>query len=182
MKSFKNFYLNTDTDHTKNDEKWMKLALNEAELAMKNGEVPIASILVSNNKELSRSQTMVRRAKNPTAHGELFALLKVTDKILNAERPLIIYTTLEPCLMCLGATMQANIDEIVFGMKASPDGGVRYQEDIKKKGQKSPSIRGGVLEAECLALMKRIPSELSDDYVKKIISYYDDNKINRKEE
>ena len=56
------------------------------------------------------------------------------------------------------------------------------QEDIKKKGQKSPSIRGGVLEAECLALMRRLPSELSDDYVKKIISYYDDNKINRKEE
>lgn len=162
------------------DEKWMNLALDEARLAMKNGEIPIAAILVSGGKELSRSQTMVSRKGTLAAHGELFALLEANGKLWAAEHPLIIYTTLEPCLMCVGAAMQVGVDEIVFGMEAAPDGGARYQEAIAKGGQKVPVVRGGVLEAECLTLMRRLPIELPSQpavgYVKAMLAYYDGRK------
>jgi tRNA(adenine34) deaminase len=162
------------------DKKWMTLALGEAALALKNGEIPVASILVSAGKELSRSQTMVSRKGTLAAHGELFAILEANGKLWAAEHPLVIYTTLEPCLMCVGAAMQVGVDEIVFGMEAAPDGGARYQEAIAKGGQKPPVVRGGVLEAECVALMRRLPIELPKqpavDYVRAMLAHYDARK------
>jgi tRNA(adenine34) deaminase len=139
------------------DEHWMKLAVEEAEKAMQNGEIPVAAILVADGKELSRSQTMVSRKGTMAAHGELFALLEANGKIWSAPHPLVIYTNLEPCLMCVGAAMQVGVDEIVFGMRAAPDGGERYTNAIAEGGQKPPKIRGGVLEMETVALMRQLP-------------------------
>lgn len=162
---------------TEQDIRWMSLALQEAELAMANGEIPVASILVSNGAELSRSQTMVARKGTLAAHGELFALLEANGKLWTAAHPLVIYTNLEPCLMCVGAAMQVGVDEIVFGMRASPDGAARYVEPIKAGGQGAPNIRGGVLEAESVALMRRLPIENPTqgavEYVKEMLRSYD---------
>jgi tRNA(adenine34) deaminase len=147
---------------------------------MKNGEIPVACILVAGGQELSRSQTMVSRKGTLAAHGELFSLLEANGKLWTAAHPLVIYTTLEPCLMCVGAAMQVGVDEIVFGMEAAPDGGARYQEAISRGGQKPPTIRGGVLEAECLSLMRRLPVENPTqpavEYVKAMIAHYDQRK------
>src|SRR5687768_15136887 len=94
-------------------EYWMNLALEEAEKAMQNGEIPVAAILVSDNQELERSQTLVARKGTLAAHAELFTLLNANGRIYSAKHPLVIYTTLEPCLMCLGAAMQVGVDQIV---------------------------------------------------------------------
>lgn len=158
------------------DEKWMRLAVEEARNAMQNGEIPVAAILVANGEELSRSQTMVSRKGSMAAHGELFAILAANGKVWSAAHPLVIYTNLEPCLMCVGAAMQVGVDEIVFGMYASPDGGARYADAIAEGGQKPPTIRGGVLEMETVALMRELahvnPAQPALPYVQEMLVQY----------
>jgi tRNA(adenine34) deaminase len=160
----------------KTDNDWMQLALTEAEKAMEFAEIPVASILVGGDKEITRSQTMVRRKGSIAAHGELFALLEAKGQIWSADRPLVIYTTLEPCLMCLGACIQAGVDKVVYGMKAAPDGGARFVSDITKGGQTSPEVVGGLMEEKSLDLMKRFlelhPSSPAIPYVKAMIEAY----------
>jgi tRNA(adenine34) deaminase len=158
------------------DEHWMRIALAEAQQAMDNGEIPVAAVLVANGKELSRSQTMVSRKGTLAAHGELFSLLNANGALWSAEHPLVIYTNLEPCLMCVGAAMQVGVDEIVFGMRASPDGGARYAKAIEDGGQKAPKMRGGVLEMETVALMRRLahvnPKQPALPYVLEMLESY----------
>ena len=157
-------------------EYWMKEALREAERAMANGEIPVAAILVSSGIELTRAQTQVFRQKSIVAHGEYFALLQASTAVWTAKRPLIIYSTLEPCLMCLGASMQAGVDEIVFAMDAAPDGGARYADEIVKGGQKPPKIVAHCLESESVALMRRLlvenPQQPAIPYVKEMLLKY----------
>lgn len=164
------------SNFNKSDNDWMKIALGEAEKAMDFAEIPVATILVAGDKELTRSQTMVRRKESITAHGELFALLEAKGQIWSAGRPLVIYTTLEPCLMCLGACIQAGVDKIIFGMKAAPDGGARYVADIAKGGQTPPEVIGGLMENESVALMEKFtklhPNSPAIPYVKAMLAAY----------
>lgn len=162
---------------TKSHEYWMRLVLEEAEKAMQEGEIPVATILVSNGREITRAQTQVSRRDVLAAHGELFAILDAAGKLWTAEHPLVIYTNLEPCLMCLGAAMQVGVDEIVYGMKAAPDGGTRFVAAIREGGQTPPKVTAGVLEDECVALMRRLPEvhpeHLAIDYVRAMLAVYD---------
>lgn len=156
------------------DEYWMHKALKEARNAMSEGELPIAAILVSGENEmLTRAQTQTGRRKSMVAHGELFALLDAREKVFTAEHPLTIYTTLEPCLMCIGAAMQCQIDEIVYAMPADPDGGSRFISAIIEGGQKPPEIRGNVLIEEEVSLMRQFikenPNHFGIDYVKALL-------------
>lgn len=163
-----------------NHDYWMRLALDEAEKAMSFGEIPVATILVSNGKEIGRGQTSVRRKDSIVAHGELFTLLEAKSKVWTAERPLVMYTTLEPCLMCLGASMQVGIDTIVYGMDAAPDGGTRFAADIRKAGQTVPKIVPHVLENESVSLMRRFliqyPNSPAVSYVKAMLGIYEDKR------
>jgi tRNA(adenine34) deaminase len=147
--------MNTDA----RDIHWMRKALEEAKLAMKEGELPIAAILVSDDVELARAQTQTGRRKSMAAHGELFALLDAGAKVFTAKHPLTIYTTLEPCLMCIGAAMQCQVDRIVYAMPAGPDGGSRFASSITAAGQKPPKIQGGILIKEAVLLMKKFVKE-----------------------
>jgi len=159
--------------HKDSDGLWMKKALIEAERAMKKGELPIATILVSGNNELSRAHTQTKRKGSRVAHGELFALLSAGKKIFTAKRPLVIYTTLEPCLMCLGAAMQCRIDEIVYAMPAKPDGGSIFVSSIRKRGLKVPIIRKSEFKEDAIKLMKQFilenPKHFGLDYAKAVV-------------
>lgn len=140
---------------TETHERWMQIALREAESARLAGELPIGGVLVANGQELLRTQTSVRRRGSMAAHGELLALLEVKENLFAVQRPLVLYTTLEPCLMCLGAMIQCEIDILVYGMKCAPDGAVSLQEPLQKTDIKVPEIIGGILELECVEEMRR---------------------------
>lgn len=152
---------------------WMKKALEEARKAMEEGEHPIGSVLVAGNIELTRGQTSVRRQESITAHGELQALKKAKWDVFAKERPVVIYTTLEPCLMCIGAAMQCEVDEIVFAMPAEPDGGTRYLAGISEQGGKVPKVRSGVLLEEEIALfqenLRKNPNHPGIEYAKALL-------------
>lgn len=156
-------------------EQWMRIALEEAENARLAGELPIGGVLVANDQLIGRSQTQVVRRSSLPAHGELLALLEANGKLYSAPRPLVMYTTLEPCIMCLGAMINAEIDEVVIGMKCAPDGGVFLAKSIIKAGIKVPKVTWGILEDECVQAMRRWdkgPSHPAYGYLQAILKPY----------
>ena len=164
-----------------NDEQFMRLALREAEAALEAGELPIGGVLVANGEVLGVGQTSVRRLGSITAHSELLMLREAGDsRLFTAAKPVALYTTLEPCLMCLGAMIQCEIDRVIYGMKCLPDGGTPFATAIHDAGQKVPEITAGVLELECVDVFARWPhghEHAAFGYVQAILSYYDRKSI-----
>lgn len=156
-------------------ERWMELALGEAERAMQSGEIPVAAILIAGDTELGREWTAVSRMGTLAAHAELLCVLNAENQLWDPARPLRIVTTLEPCLMCLGAAMQVGVDEIYFGMRATPDGAVsNFAEVLGRPG--APLVRGGIAETSSVTLMRRLladnPAHPSADYVAEMLRAY----------
>jgi len=99
-----------------NDEKWMRIAIDEANLAMKEKEIPVGAVLVQNEKLIAQAHNQPIKINDPTAHAEIQLLRKAGEQQKNYR--LIgssLYVTLEPCAMCFGAMVHARIDRIVFG-------------------------------------------------------------------
>lgn len=155
--------------------RWMQLALDEAERAMESGEIPVAALLVAGNEELGRQWTAVSRMGTLAAHAELLCVLNAENQLWAPTRPLRIITTLEPCLMCMGAAMQVGVDEIYFGMRATPDGVVSNFSGVLDVPD-APRVEGGVEEAKSVALMRRLLGEHSDHpsagYVEEMLKAY----------
>jgi len=157
------------------DDEWMSIALEEAKVAMDFEEIPVASVLVGDGKEVTRGQTQVRRRGSIAAHGELFAILEAKSSVYSYQE-LTIYTTLEPCLMCVGACIQAGVKRIVYGMKAAPDGAAGMVQALGKSEFGVPKIQGGIREAEEVELMrefqKRFPDSPAIPYVIDMLAVY----------
>ena len=139
------------------DEKWMKIALNEANLAMNENEIPVGAILVKNGKLIAQSHNQPIRKNDPTAHAEIQLLRKAGEQQKNYR--LIgstIYVTLEPCTMCFGAMVHARIERIVFGASDFKTGvcGSCINLNIENFFNHKISITGGVLENESSELLK----------------------------
>ena len=166
----------TELDCANRDKTWMTIALSEAVSAMSEGEIPIATVLVGGDTEAIRSQTQVVRRGSLVAHGETCAFLDLGPRIWGIDRPITLYTTCEPCVMCLGAAMQYELDRIVFAMRAAPDGGVAFVDDYRRAGLVVPDIVGGVLESEAVELMReylrKTPEALGADYVRALLEPY----------
>lgn len=155
------------------DEKWMKVALEEAESAMESGELPFGAVVVDAGKELARAQTRVTRDKAKAAHAENLALLEASN-LYNVERPLTLYTNVEPCLMCLATATRCKVDRIVYGMSAETAENTEVLLDTRFEGL--PEIEGGVLEGKSVELFERLKQENPDhfaiDYVERLIQTY----------
>ncbi len=161
--------------NTPSHEHWMRIALEEAEKARLANELPIGGVLVANNEIIGRTQTQVVRRSSLVAHGELMALLDANGRLYSATRPIVLYTTLEPCLMCFGAMINCEIDEVVIGMKCAPDGGIFLAPSIQKSGLKTPKITTGVLEKECVQSFRKWDKGISHPayaYVQAILEPY----------
>ena len=135
---------------------YMQLALDEARAAADQGEVPIGSVLVHDDKILSRAHNQVIAKNDPTAHAEILAVRKACRIKNNYRLPgSVLYITLEPCAMCLSAIVQARINRMVFGAHDPKAGAV---ESIMKfpfeKTNHRVSIRSGILSEECSRILR----------------------------
>lgn len=139
------------------DKFWMKEALKLAENGMEEfHELPIATILVAGEKEIGRGVTSNVRKNSLVAHGEQLVLMNTPKKVFfTCERPLVLYTTVEPCIMCIGAAIECGVDKIVYGMPAFPDGGACYAPKLQGVNERIPVIEGGLLEEEVYKLLKK---------------------------
>lgn len=136
----------------------MKLALTEAQKGLVEGEVPVGAVIVLDNRVIARAHNKPVSLNDPSAHAEVLALRKAAKKIGNyrltgAE----MYVTLEPCIMCSGAVLNARIKRIVFGARDPKGGAVvslfRMLED--KRLNHSVEVVHGIMEEACSEILSR---------------------------
>ncbi len=136
---------------------FMAEAIREARKARKKGEVPVGAVLVGNGKILSRGHNGPIGRSDPTAHAEIRAIRRAA-KILDNYRltGCRLYVTLEPCLMCAGAMIQARISEVVFGATDEKNGAIlsRVETLAFPWLNHSVSYRHGIREEECRQLLQ----------------------------
>ncbi len=101
---------------TPRDERWMRRALELARQAETEGEVPIGAVLVHRDRIVGEGRNRPISACDPTAHAEIEALRAAAQKLGNYRLPeTVLYVTLEPCVMCMGAVVQARVGRLVYG-------------------------------------------------------------------
>jgi len=100
------------------NEKYMKIAINEAEKALKLEEMPVGCVIVYKNKIIAKSYNKKEKLKNSLMHAEIIAINKACKK-LNDWRlnDCVMYVTLEPCHMCMGAIVESRIKQVYCGIK-----------------------------------------------------------------
>ena len=139
------------------DEKWMKIAIDEAQLAMDENEIPVGAVLVQNNKLIAQAHNRPIISRDPTAHAEIEVIRKAGKKLLNYRLPkTTLYVTLEPCAMCLGAMIHARIERVVFGASDSKSGVCGSTIDLLSESffNHQISVSGGVLEHDCKNILQ----------------------------
>ncbi|MBD79205.1 MAG: tRNA-specific adenosine deaminase [Crocinitomicaceae bacterium] len=134
------------------DEYFMKQALIEAQKAFDADEVPIGAVIVCENKIISRAHNLTERLNDVTAHAEMQAITAAADYLGGKYLgQCTLYVTLEPCVMCAGATMLAHLKGITYGAGDSKKGYARLSESILHKKTK---VVPGVLKDECSNLIR----------------------------
>lgn len=143
---------------TMNDEHYMRLAIEEAEKAGQNNEVPIGSLIVAKSGDIiSSAGNMTINQADPTAHAEMLAIRKAAFFIENYRLTgATLYTTIEPCIMCMGAIVHARLERVVFGADDPKWGGAgslyNFADDIRLNHR--VELVSGVLRDECRALIQ----------------------------
>lgn len=142
------------TDHV-----FMSIALEEARLAYRQGEVPVGAVLVSEEARiLARTCNAPIGSCDPTAHAEILALREGSRSVSNYRLTgATLYVTLEPCVMCLGAMVHARIRRLVFGASDSKAGVAGGAADLTRLPIFNHDIEvcGGVMAEESSELLKR---------------------------
>ena len=136
----------------------MRVALIEAEKAKKKGEVPIGAVLVADNHQvLAAEHNRTITLNDPTAHAEILALRSAAAKIGNYRLlNTMLYVTVEPCPMCMGAVIHARVSRVIFGTRDSKWGAAgslyNFAEDHRFNHQ--PEIIAGICKEESKKLMQ----------------------------
>ena len=130
---------------------FMRKALEEAKYAFYKNEVPVGCVIVNENEIISKSSNMVELLNDSTAHAELIAITSAQNSLNNKNLDgCILYTTLEPCLMCHGAIYWSKINTIVYGASDEKRGFSRHNLEIDRK----INIVKGLMEEESRELLE----------------------------
>lgn len=141
--------------------KFMASALKCAEKALTEGEVPIGAVVVLNGRVIARGHNRRTKRQIATAHAEIEAIEKACKKLKSWRIPECeLYVTLEPCPMCMGAALNARIKKIYYG--APEDKGRSLTGELANANllNHTVEVEGGVMEAECRAILSRFFSEM----------------------
>lgn len=141
----------------RDDERWMRRALELARKAESEGEVPVGAVLVVGERALGEGWNSPIAASDPTAHAEILALRMAASAIKNYRvEGSTLYATLEPCAMCAGALVHARVRRLVFGCRDLRFGGVRSKFRLADSDILNHRVEvvEGVLAAECAELME----------------------------
>lgn len=141
-----------------NDTYFMRIALQEAEDAHAENEIPVGAVVVLDNQVIAKGHNLTETLKDVTAHAEMMVLTAAANA-LGAKylQECTLYVTLEPCLMCAGAIAHAQVKTLVFGASDPKRGYSVYVKDGKFPSK--AEIRQGVLADECSSLLKNFFAE-----------------------
>ena len=134
------------------DDYFMRLAVREAERALKHDDVPIGAVLVRDSEVIASAHNERELRQDPTAHAEMLAL-RDAARVLGSWRVLdaVLYVTLEPCAMCAGAIVLARVPRVVYGASDPKAGACGSVLDVlgERALNHRPDVAGGLLAQEC---------------------------------
>lgn len=135
----------------------MREALVEASRAATSDEVPVGAVVVLDGKIVGRGHNQPIASKDPTAHAEIVAIREAARTLGAYRLPgAILYVTLEPCVMCVGAIIHSRIAAIKYGARDEKAGALGSVYDIGRDGRLNHRIEvcGGLLEDECASMLR----------------------------
>jgi tRNA(adenine34) deaminase len=133
------------------DERFMRMALAEAEAAAREGEVPVGAVVVSQGRVIARAHNQTETLHDVTAHAEMLAITSAANTLGGKYLPdCTLYVTVEPCTMCAGATGWAQVGRVVYGAADDKRGFMHFAPHALHP---KATVTQGVLEEECKALM-----------------------------
>ena len=140
------------------DERYMQLAIEQAEEAARCGEEPIGALVVQGERILAADRNRREELRDASAHAEIL-VIRQAGQLLGGWRlsGCTLYVTLEPCAMCAGAMVQARIDRLVFGAADPKAGaaGTLYNIVGDERLNHRLAVTGSVLEVECAEILQR---------------------------
>jgi tRNA(adenine34) deaminase len=143
--------------HMESDEHYMDLALEEAKKAEAAGEVPVGAVIVCADTVIGYGFNQPITANDPTAHAEIMALREAARNQQNYRlTDAVMYCTVEPCIMCAGAMIQARLGRLVFGSADTKAGAAGSIYNVLSDPRLNHRVDGmfGIREAECAALLR----------------------------
>jgi len=135
----------------------MALAIAQAQHAAAAGEVPIGAVVVHEGRVIAAAHNSPIALNDPTAHAEILALRRAAQELATYRLlAATIYVTLEPCVMCVGAMVNARIAQLKFGAHDEKAGAVGSVYDLGRDGRLNHQIEvySGLMESECAALLR----------------------------
>jgi tRNA(adenine34) deaminase len=147
------------------DELYMRKALDMANRGFKRNDVPVGCVIVKDGKVIAKAYNTKNIKNCSINHAEILAIKKACKKLGTWHLDdCTLYVTMEPCLMCCGAILQARIGRVVYGTKCAKFGYVHSISEVlnSKKNNHQVSVTGGVLEDECSKILKKFFSNKRD--------------------
>ncbi len=147
----------------KQDNKYMKEALKEAQKSYNKEEIPVGAVIVKDGKIIGRGHNLKETKNDTTNHAEIIAIKKASKKLKSWRLTgCTMYVTLEPCTMCAGALIQARLDKVVIGTMDEKTGAcgsvLNVVEDYKFNHR--VEIEKGVMEKECKSIIQEFFKKL----------------------
>lgn len=139
------------------DELYMRKALQEAELAYEEGEIPIGAVIVCRDRVISRAHNLTETLNDVTAHAEMQAITAAANQLGGKYlKDCTLYVTVEPCVMCAGALGWSQMSRVVYGASDEKRG---YEKYAPHAMHPKCEITRSVLEEECRTLMQKFFQE-----------------------
>jgi len=139
------------------DDNYMKIAIEQSQIAEENGDVPIGAVIVYEKQIIGKAYNQREQLQDPTAHAEIIALTQAAAFIESWRlHGCTMYVTLEPCPMCAGALVLARIDRLVYGCDDPKTGAVKSLYNIVNDERLNHTINvtSGVLAEECSSFLQ----------------------------
>lgn len=136
---------------------FMEEALIEAKKALKKGEVPVGAVVVLEEDIIGRGYNQPITKNDPTAHAEIMALRDAAMNLKNYRlKDTLVYTTLEPCLMCAGALVHARIKKLIYSASDPKSGVIESNGNLMQSAflNHKISYEGGILKEESSEILK----------------------------
>jgi len=136
----------------KDDQRYMKMAIEQAGIAEENGDVPIGAVIVYKNQIIAKAYNQREQLNDPTAHAEIIALTQAAAFMENWHlNGCTMYVTLEPCPMCAGALVLVRLDRLIYGCDDPKTGACKSLYNIVQDERLNHrlEVTSGVLEEQC---------------------------------
>ena len=148
------------------ENKFMKIALEEAEIAAKEGEMPVGAVVVKDGEVIATGHNLRNVSHDPTLHAEIVAIRKAAE-ILSDWRlsDCDLYVTLEPCVMCSGAIINSRMRSVYFGAYDAEYGAAGGRIDLFSKSYfgSTTKVYGGIMEDECTTMLREFFAALREN-------------------